>query len=196
MKKNMTHWTERSVDDFLYRIAADFVMQLEKRIESEPLSKTKLAQKLGVTKGRVSQILNNPGNLTLRMIIKCARALGMKVAVVAYDDNDRENELGPVNSEIFRVCWENSGKPVDFWSIEKPRCSAISIALFEVPPTGITYVPQQHFSYTWQGDLVHSLWSLASHENVRITGENVATTATSSIIRKKPLIENEVIGNV
>lgn len=192
----MTHWTERSVDDFLYRIATDFVMQLEKRIQSEPLSKTKLAQKLGVTKGRVSQILNNPGNLTLRMIIKCARALGMKVTVVAYDDNDRENELGPVNSEIFRVCWENSGKPVDFWSIEKPRCAAVSIESFQVSLTGITYLPQQIVGYTGQGDLVNSLWRLGSRENVMIPGENAAITATSSIIDKKLLIGNEVIGNV
>jgi transcriptional regulator with XRE-family HTH domain len=126
MEHKMTHWTERSIDDFLYRIAADFAGQLEKRIQSEPLSKAKLAEKLGVSKGRVSQILNNPGNLTLRMIIKCARAIGLKVAIVAYDDNDQKNERGPVNSEIFRLCWENSGKPLDFWSMEKPQCVAIS----------------------------------------------------------------------
>lgn len=122
----MKHWTERSVDDFLHRIASDFVTQLENKIESEPLSKIKLAEKLGVSKGRVSQILNNPGNLTLRMIIKCARALGMKVAIIAYDDSDKKNERGPVNSEIFRVCWENFGKPLDFWSLEKPRATATS----------------------------------------------------------------------
>ena len=117
MEQKIIHWTERTVEDFLYRIAADFAAQLEKRIQSEPLSKAKLAEKLGVSKGRVSQILNNPVNLTLKMIIKCVRAIGLKVAIVAYDDNDQKNERGPVNSEIFRLCWENSGKPVDFWSI-------------------------------------------------------------------------------
>lgn len=120
----MTHWTERSVDDFLHRIAMDFAIQLENRIQSEPLSKAKLAEKLGVSKSRVSQILNNPGNLTLRMIIKCARALGLKVAIIAYDDNDEKNERGPVNSEIFRICWENAGKPLDFWALKKPTIIA------------------------------------------------------------------------
>jgi len=134
----MTHWTERSVDDFLYRIATDFVMQLENRIQSKPLTKAQLAQKLGVSKGRVSQILNNPGNLTLKMIIKCARALGMKVAVVAYADNDEKNERGPVNSEIFRVCWENAGKPIDFWALKKPRFVAMNTsAQLEGPYKGM-----------------------------------------------------------
>ena len=148
----MIHWTERSIDDYLYRIAADFAAQLEKKIQSEPLSKTKLAQKLGVSKGRVSQILNNPGNLTLKMIIKCARALGLKVSIIAYDDNDQKNERGPINSEIFRICWENSGKPVNFFSIEKAQCTAISTSLsFDAPFTARRYFFDQRASSTWQG---------------------------------------------
>ena len=152
MEQKIIHWTERTVEDFLYRIAADFAAQLEKRIQSEPLSKAKLAEKLGVSKGRVSQILNNPGNLTLKMIIKCVRAIGLKVAIVAYDDNDQKNERGPVNSEIFRLCWENSGKPVDFWSIEKPKCVAISTSvLLEAPFIGSPYLYDQTHSSTVQG---------------------------------------------
>jgi transcriptional regulator with XRE-family HTH domain len=144
------HWTERSVNDFLYRIASDFVTQLKQRIQSETVSKAKLAEKLGVSKGRVSQILNNPGNLTLKMIIKCARALGMKVAIVAYDDGDQTNERGPINSEIFRVCWENSGKPIDFWSIAKPQYAVANTALL------LSNVEGEHRAYisvnsNWQG---------------------------------------------
>jgi transcriptional regulator with XRE-family HTH domain len=120
------HWTERSVDDYLYRIASDFVLQLEKKMEAEPYSQTKLASKLGVSKGRVSQILNNPGNLTLKMIIKCARALNMKIAIVAYDDNDKLNEKGPINSQVFITCWERAGKPADFVALERPSHSALS----------------------------------------------------------------------
>ncbi|MFH0958236.1 MAG: helix-turn-helix transcriptional regulator [Pseudomonadota bacterium] len=130
----MKHWTERSVDDFLYRIAADFVAQLETKIHSESLNKADLAQKLGISKGRVSQILNNPGNLSLKTIIKFARALGMKIAIVAYDDKDHENERGPINSEIFRICWENSGKPADFWALEESQCVATSTATVTLFP--------------------------------------------------------------
>jgi transcriptional regulator with XRE-family HTH domain len=125
----MAHWTEKSVDDFLYRIATDFVTQLESKIQMEGLNQGQLAEKLGVSRGRVSQLLNNPGNLTLKMIIKCARALGMKIAIVAYDDNDPDNEQGPINSDIFRMCWENSGRPADFWSLTKPEAVAINGAI-------------------------------------------------------------------
>lgn len=109
-----THWTEKSVEDFVHRISFDFITQLAKRLESSPLSRADLANKLGVSKGRISQIMNNPGNLTLKRAVAYARALGMKVSVVAYDDNDPNNSNGPISSEIFSICWENQNQPRDF----------------------------------------------------------------------------------
>ena len=70
-----------------------------------------------VSPGRVSQVLNNPGNLTLKNTVRCARALGMKVAVVAYEDGDPKNKKGLVNSEIFHACWKNAGSPSDFFAL-------------------------------------------------------------------------------
>jgi antitoxin component HigA of HigAB toxin-antitoxin module len=64
------HWTERSIKDYLFRIAADFIAQLEKKMEILNTSQDELAKKLGVTKGRVSQVLNHPGNITLSKIIE------------------------------------------------------------------------------------------------------------------------------
>ena len=115
------HWTETSPDNFLSRITFDFIAQLEQKMESLPLTQSELAKKLDVTEGYVSQILNNPSNLSLRTIIKYARALGLKVAVVAYDDNDPDNTRGLVNSEIFSICWEKQGKPVDFFSLSEQK---------------------------------------------------------------------------
>jgi len=114
-----THWTERSNKDFLFRIAADFIVQLEDKMESLQISQDELAQRLGVSKGRVSQILNNPGNITLGKIVEYARTLKMKVSIVAYDDNDPKNERGPINSEVFSICWEKFGKPRDFWAFQE-----------------------------------------------------------------------------
>ena len=108
------HWTEKSTNDFLFRIGADFVAQLKSKMEVLPMKQKELAERLGVTKGRVSQIFNNPGTLSLNMVIKCARAVGMKVSVVAYDDGDAKNERGPIHSEIFRMCWERADKPDHF----------------------------------------------------------------------------------
>lgn len=112
------HWTERSIKDYLFRIAADFIAQLEKKMESLNTSQEELAKRLGVTKGRVSQILNHPGNITLAKIIEYARTLGMKVSIVAYEDDDPENKKGPINPEVFRICWEKSGKPRDLWAFQ------------------------------------------------------------------------------
>lgn len=119
MAKPSKHWTERSVDDFLYRIGADFVRQVESAMEESGTTQGELAERLGKSDSRVSQILNNPGNLTLRAIIGVARALGRKVSVVTYDDGDPANEKGPVRAEIFASCWEAEGRPSDFFELNQ-----------------------------------------------------------------------------
>ena len=111
------HWTERDVDDYLYRIASDFVRQINTLLESNEANRAALAKHLNVSPGRISQVLNNPGNLTLKQIIKYVRALGRKVSIVAYDDNDPLNLNGPVNAEVFSICWDRAGKPLDFFAL-------------------------------------------------------------------------------
>ena len=128
------HWTERSIADFLYRVGFDFVQQIEELMKPSGTSQTELAKKLGVTEGRVSQVLNNPGNLTLRKVIEYARALRKKVAIVVYDDDDPDNENGPINAEIFARCWDRSGKPSDFFALDADTSRAATIA--SVMPTG------------------------------------------------------------
>lgn len=112
------HWTERNIKTYLFRIVADFIDQIENKMESLPISQDEFAKKLGLSKGRVSQILNRRGNITLKTIIHCARTLGMKVSMVAYEDDDPRNKKGPINPEVFRICWEKSGKPRDLWDTQ------------------------------------------------------------------------------
>jgi hypothetical protein len=69
-------------------------------------------------------VLNHPGNITLRNIVEYARALGLKVAVVAYDDGDPHNFDGPLDSEIFKSCWQIMGEPKDFFDLKDIRASA------------------------------------------------------------------------
>ena len=115
--EKLSHWTNASTKDFVYSIASDFVLQLEKKIEEGDVSQAEIANRIGVSEGRVSQILNNPGNLTLRNTVAYARALGMKVALVAYDDADPSNGKGPINSAIFEGCWRRAGMPRDFFEL-------------------------------------------------------------------------------
>jgi hypothetical protein len=112
------HWTAQSTDNFLHRITFDFVQQVEHALVGKKENQAALATKLGLTEGRVSQTLNNPSSMSLRTIVKYARAVGKKVAVVLYDDSDPANSTGPINSEIFFRCWEQAGRPRDFFELE------------------------------------------------------------------------------
>src|SRR2546421_4673138 len=99
--EKLSHWTKGTTAKFIYRISSDFVAQLQGKLESDGITSSQLARRIGVTLGRVSQVLNDPGNITLKGTVKFAKALGMKVAVVAYDDGDAMNNKGPISSEIF-----------------------------------------------------------------------------------------------
>jgi transcriptional regulator with XRE-family HTH domain len=137
------HWTGRNIKNYLFRIAADFIAQLEKKMESENISQDKLAERLRITKGRISQVLNHPANLTLESIVKYARTLGMKVSIVAYEDDDPQNKRGPINSEIFKICWEKSGKPRDFWPFEEiTKSQEIAANIAPPPPIDLTTIKE------------------------------------------------------
>ncbi|HEY6769553.1 MAG TPA: hypothetical protein VI386_32825 [Candidatus Sulfotelmatobacter sp.] len=115
--KSSEHWTAESIANFTYRIAADFLAQVETKIEKGEVNRTELAKRLDRTPGRVSQLLNNPGNLTVNSAVRLVRAAGMKVALVAYEDSDPENNNGPVNSAIFYQCWKHAGAPTTFFDL-------------------------------------------------------------------------------
>lgn len=131
------HWTEQSVDSFVHRITFDFTTQIEQAVPSQD----ELARKLGVTEGRVSQILNS-SSISLKNIVKSARAIGRKVALVLYDDDDPSNTNGPVSSQIFSVCWERAGKPTDFFALE---------ALSDSPRTALEKGAEQDGQSTQDG---------------------------------------------
>jgi len=112
-----THWTS-STSSFVTKISADFVLQIEQRLDELEMSHAAFALLLNVTEGSVSQKLNRPPNFKLSTAVDFVRALGLKVALVAYDDGDPKNEQGPINSEIFSECWKRAGRPIDFFDLE------------------------------------------------------------------------------
>lgn len=152
------HWTERSTEDFVYRIASDFALQIETKMNDEKVTQAGLAERLGVTDASVSQVLRNPGNFTLKKMAKYARSLGLKVAVVAYEDSDPENKNGPINSQIFAACWTKAGKPTDFFSLRE------STAIIRNPTLSIRYVADlSHESESVSHDtqLIDLVWQQA-----------------------------------
>jgi transcriptional regulator with XRE-family HTH domain len=117
MDKLKLHWTEKSISSFVHRLSFDFITQIQQKLEKAHISNKEFAERLKVTPGRVSQVFNDPGNITLESAVGYARGIGMKVALIAYDDNDPENNKGPINSEIFYRCWQLQGTPQDFFEL-------------------------------------------------------------------------------
>jgi transcriptional regulator with XRE-family HTH domain len=83
------------------------------------VSQVDLANKLDVSAGRVSQVLNNPGNLSLKTVVQFARALGAKVSILGYCDDDPLNIKGPISTEVFTECWDKCGRPHDYFAVSQ-----------------------------------------------------------------------------
>jgi transcriptional regulator with XRE-family HTH domain len=130
------HWTQRSADDLRHKLAADFVLFIERSM-GEDCSQSDLAKRLNVTEGRVSQVLNNPESLSLKNVVLYARAVGACVSLVAYKDNDDS----PISGDIFAKCWERLGKPRDLFDIQESRY------LIGTAATGTTGVDFDAFSF-------------------------------------------------
>jgi transcriptional regulator with XRE-family HTH domain len=117
--ESVAHWTQNSTADFIHSISSNFVAQIETKIEEEGISQNEIASKMNKTSGRVSQLLNNPGNLSIRVMVELARSLGMKVSIIAYDDKDPNNDQGPIDPEVFVRSWEKLDRPVDLFEVEE-----------------------------------------------------------------------------
>jgi len=130
MDDTAQHWTDDSTEDYLHAISSDFVRAVESAM-GDQVTQSQLAERLAVSESRVSQVLNNPGNLTLRKIIEYSRALRVKVAVVLYADDAK----GLIPSEIFSKCWQKLGKPRDFFEFD--TCQVVTGSKYHVYSAGV-----------------------------------------------------------
>jgi len=104
-------------------------MQLERKMLDEDISQRELADRLNLTKGRVSQILNGQlDNFSVEKIVAYAQALDFDVSVVAYNNIGADGPRGPINPEIFAKCWERLGKPQDFFDLEEGQAEAPTVS--------------------------------------------------------------------
>jgi transcriptional regulator with XRE-family HTH domain len=116
--ENVAHFTQQGISAFVCSISSTFVAQIETRMEEKGISRSELADRLKKSSGRISQILNSPGNLGLKSMVETAGSVGMKVSVVAYDDDDPSNENGPIDPDVFVKCWERAGRPANLFDVE------------------------------------------------------------------------------
>ena len=63
-------------------LAAAFAAQIKQQLAHQGLSQLVLAQRLGLSEGRVSQLLHGRGNLTLRTMTNIAQVLGLELQLL------------------------------------------------------------------------------------------------------------------
>jgi hypothetical protein len=115
--KAQQHWTVGDPLRLVRSISADFIAQIEMRIEHlDGFTRSDLAKRLNVSLGRVSQMMNSPGNFTLKNGVMYAGAVSMKMAVVTYPDDSVSNG-GPISGDVFRACWEIAGRPTNMFEV-------------------------------------------------------------------------------
>jgi transcriptional regulator with XRE-family HTH domain len=73
----------QSVEYWLVHAQGEIYRQVIEYIETEKITQTELANRLGVSKGYVSQILKGEFNYTLKKLIELSLAVG-KVPVIKY----------------------------------------------------------------------------------------------------------------
>ena len=61
-------------------------------LEKEKISRKELAERLGKSKGFISQLLNGGRNLTLRTVADILHVLGYKVALTPYKEGEPRQE--------------------------------------------------------------------------------------------------------
>ncbi len=115
MTQKMSH-AKGDIETCTRLVKQDFLDQLKAYMREKKVTQSQLAKALGVSEGRISQVLNNPTNVTLLTSIKLVRALGLKMSVVGYD---AEETAPHVSGEAMRAAWEAEGRPADFWDLRK-----------------------------------------------------------------------------
>jgi transcriptional regulator with XRE-family HTH domain len=177
------HWTSESPDAFIRRVTFDFWTQFQKRLDALPLSQSDLSKIFGVSESAVSQTLNNSRNPTLKTLYQYAQAARLKFAIVPYDDPDPEN--GPVNSEIFTLCWERAGRPHTFGEVSKlPAINSVASTneSIVIPSRKGSYcIPRRAAAYSYE-NLVDDLNTSKNVDNLMLIygSSNPANESTAS----------------
>jgi transcriptional regulator with XRE-family HTH domain len=91
------------------RFIVEVTELIVKLMKEKGISRKELAERLGKSKGRVSQLLDGEANLTLRTLSDVFAALGHKVTVdVARRSNGKAGHALPYKAQPVRNSWKPS----------------------------------------------------------------------------------------
>ena|SRR6266436_209963 len=138
--KTTRHWTEGNTPGLVRWIASDLMAQLEMRMEQIPgCNHVELSKRLRVTVGRVSQVMNTPGNITLRNAVHYSGAVDRKVVFVTYDAAVVPSGCAPISGDVFRACWEKLGRPLNMFDF-RDNTSSWSSPAYPANSNGVLYL--------------------------------------------------------
>jgi transcriptional regulator with XRE-family HTH domain len=81
-------------------------------LEQENISRKELADRLGKSKGFVSQLLNGGRNLTLRTVADILHVLGYKVSLLPHKKEEKRKERKIIE---FQTSYTPRKKPMENW---------------------------------------------------------------------------------
>ena len=101
----------------------DLIMEVTETLcellEIEKVSRKELADRLGKSKGFISQLLNGGRNLTLGTVADILHVLGYKVTLTTHKKEAKRQESNVIE---FRTAYTQRKKPVENWEkLEVPR---------------------------------------------------------------------------
>jgi transcriptional regulator with XRE-family HTH domain len=79
-------------NNHLTQVADSFLAQIEQRMQEQGVSRTDLAIRTGVSKGRISQIFGTPSNLTIKTMIVLAGALDMELSIITQPSENGKSK--------------------------------------------------------------------------------------------------------
>ena len=94
------------------RALAKVALRLSDLLESKQLSQRALAQKLGVSEGRISQILSADANLTIRTLARIADALDLALDLAFCDRAESEIEEDSTEEPYHLQLVQHEWQPV------------------------------------------------------------------------------------
>ena len=88
----------------------DLIMEVTETLcellEKENISRKELADRLGKSKGFISQLLNGGRNLTLRTVADILHVLGYKVSLTAHKIDRKEGHGAPARQKVVKAAEE------------------------------------------------------------------------------------------
>ncbi len=82
----------RSKGYWIARIQMDLFQQVDEYMRQNNLNRTQLAEKLGVTKGYISQVLNGEFNHRIATLVDLSLAIG-KAPRIVFEDLDQVTQI-------------------------------------------------------------------------------------------------------